>query len=388
MALQNVQWLGSNIKEDDNHRLVTNNQIETWDNKADKEWIELTPSNWKEYMEESTSDNVVINNILIPCAVDNPFYVFPVYGADQKFVINLGMQAYLMDNLGAIVNFSVLKIDKSYNEFLSNFFTYMGIIYKSDEMFIANDCYIGDSPLVYTTDDYFATILYDTDTYHDMGNESSEHSIYIDKITIEVYRKIIKNAPYVSVILTFFSSLNTKVLTTNNYTISNKATYMAMQTQFLDNGEEYKMIFTDNSKPNSNIDYKKLNKSLTFYLKNNMRVFDNTEDVDIDLSTYFSTTYIETRIDDLDNYKYPTSAGKVFIKVLDSNGDIDTALSYFCDIDVCDDTENSTYVIMQKLTRLDGLETMTRTGIYKNNAASWTDWKKITYSVSSSSTSE
>lgn len=120
-----------------------------------------------------------------------------------------------------------------------------------------------------------------------MGNESSEHSIYIDKITIEVYRKIIKNAPYVSVILTFFSSLNTKVLTTNNYTISNKATYMAMQTQFLDNGEEYKMIFTDNSKPNSNIDYKKLNKSLTFYLKNNMRVFDNTEDVDIDLSTYF-----------------------------------------------------------------------------------------------------
>lgn len=121
MALQNVQWLGSNIKEDDNHRLVTNNQIETWDNKADKEWIELTPSNWKEYMEEATSDNVVINNILIPCAVDNPFYVFPVYGADQKFVINLGMQAYLMDNLGAIVNFSVLKIDKSYNEFLSNF---------------------------------------------------------------------------------------------------------------------------------------------------------------------------------------------------------------------------------------------------------------------------
>lgn len=55
---------------------------------------------------------------------------------------------------------------------------------------------------------------------------------------------------------------------------------------------------------------------------------------------------------------------------------------------MCDDTENSTYVIMQKLTRLDGLETMTRTGIYKNNAASWTDWKKITYSVSSSSTSE
>lgn len=49
---QKVKWLGSNLKDDATHRLVTDTQIEKWD-KVDSleadEWIELTPTNIGQY---------------------------------------------------------------------------------------------------------------------------------------------------------------------------------------------------------------------------------------------------------------------------------------------------------------------------------------------------